>query len=309
MKLHVKESPLPIPGGQADPYMFEHNGKLYVYATHGQGVQLYRGDSIQGDWEYLGLCFSIEGCEAYWAPSVIELDGKIYMYVSCVPSGCKDAHQQAMRVAVADTPEGPFQYIKQILPPFSIDSHVVEHKGQLYIFYSNNDETAERAGTYVCVDKMVSPTEVEGNPKIIIRPTLDEEIFMRDRFKPGQHWHTIEGAFYFRRGDTHYITYSGSSYGRPTYFVGYSVAHGDCDDLRDLEWTKYPDDNTYHPILRQNDFVEGTGHNSVIEIDGELWIVYHGRDLNKPVTEYDSRIMRADVLHVDGDKLWVNMTP
>ena len=310
MKLRIKKSPIPVPGGQADPFMFEHNGMYYVYATLGQGVQLYRSDALDGEWEYLGLCFSVEGMENYWAPSVIEIDGKIYMYVSTTPANCEDAHQQAMKVAVADKPEGPFQFIKQILPPFSIDSHVIRYNGDLYIFYSSNDEEADRPGTYVCVDKMLSPTQVEGNPKIIIRPTMDEEIFMRDRFKPGVHWHTIEGAFYFRQGDTHYITYSGSCYGQPTYFVGYSVAHGDCDDLRDLQWHKYPDDNTYYPLLRQNEFVEGTGHNSVIDIDGQLWIVYHGRDRGlEKITEYDSRTMRADKLHVDADKLWVNMTP
>ena len=32
----------------------------------------------------------------------------------------------------------------------------------------------------------------------------NEEIYQKDRFKKGQHWHTIEGAFYFYKEGTHY---------------------------------------------------------------------------------------------------------
>ena len=41
-----------------------------------------------------------------------------------------------------------------------------------------------------------------------MRPTIDEEIYQKDRFKKGQHWHTIEGAFYFYKEGTHYLMYS-----------------------------------------------------------------------------------------------------
>ena len=45
---------------------------------------------------------------------------------------------------------------------------------------------------------------------MVVRPTMDEEIFMRDRFEKGKDWYTVEGAFYFRKGDWHYVTYSGT---------------------------------------------------------------------------------------------------
>lgn len=59
-----------------------------------------------------------------------------------------------------------------------------------------------------------------------MRPTINEEIYQKDRFKKGQHWHTIEGAFYFYKEGTHYLMYSGACYQNPTYFIGYSIAHG-----------------------------------------------------------------------------------
>ena len=47
---------------------------------------------------------------------------------------------------------------------------------------------------------MLDPFTPEGNPVLAVEPTLDEDIFRRDRYKKGQHWHTIEGAFYFGIG-------------------------------------------------------------------------------------------------------------
>ena len=69
---------------QPDPYMIEANGKFYIYATGDDGVNVYRSDDLFGGYEYLGKTGAVEGKKEYWAPSVIELDGKFYMYVSCM---------------------------------------------------------------------------------------------------------------------------------------------------------------------------------------------------------------------------------
>lgn len=81
---------------QADPFIFEANGKFYVYATGRKGVALYRADDLFGKWESLGICAGIPGKKEFWAPSVIEIDGKYYMYVSCMNEGETDTHLQTM---------------------------------------------------------------------------------------------------------------------------------------------------------------------------------------------------------------------
>lgn len=93
---------------QPDPYILEANGKYYIYATGAEGVNVYRSDDLFGGYEYLGITGMVEGRKQYWAPSVIELDGKFYMYVSCMPEKATDAHEEAMFVMTADKPEGPF---------------------------------------------------------------------------------------------------------------------------------------------------------------------------------------------------------
>ncbi|MFR1369643.1 MAG: hypothetical protein ACLSA0_05385 [Eisenbergiella massiliensis] len=103
--------------------------------------------------------------------------------------------------------------------------------------------------------------------------------------------------------------YSGACHQNPTYFIGYSVAHGDPDaDLRTLDWKKFPDDTTYAPLLSKNDFVEGMGHNSVIFDNGTCYIVYHGRDIGDINLPEDARSARIDEMKIDGDVLSVEVT-
>lgn len=306
MKLYQRKKGVKAPPGQPDPYIFkDKNGHYYVYATDGQ---LYQSDNLLENWEYQGICLEMPGQRICWAPSVLEIDNTYYMYYSSIDEGNMDEHGQQIRVAVASAPQGPFLYQKTMLPPFSIDAHVVKTPSGLYMFYCSNDEHAERAGTRIVCDKMIDPFTMEGSPVCAVQPTIDEEIYQRDRFKKGQHWHTIEGAFYFYYGGKHFLMYSGACYQNPTYFIGYAVANGNEDeDLRKLKWTKYPDNHTYAPLLRKNEFMEGLGHNSVIFDDGKCYIVYHGRDYNEEETTEDTRSARIDELIIDGEKLSVSM--
>lgn len=285
---------LNIHGGlnQADPYVIEYKNKFYLYATGVDGVQLYVSDDML-NFFYQGICFKKEGYKEYWAPSIIEIDNVFYMYVSYMPINEKDVHQERIIVAKSDIPEGPFIYLNELTSPFSIDPHVVKSGDSLYMFYSINDYNAERAGTLIVVDKMLSPTKMNNNPVVVIRPTLDEEIFMKDRFKKGQHWHTLEGAFYFRKGDYHYLMYSGNCYQNEKYYIGYAFCKSKEDDLTKLHFQKYPNENTYHPLVAKNELEEGTGHNSLLEINGHYFVFYHGRDYGEK--QRSARILEISV--------------
>ncbi len=310
MKLYKRKPGDMAPPGQPDPYMIKaKDGRYYVYATWPKGAQLYSSDSLLDGWEYEGVCLDMTGQKDCWAPCVVEIEDMYYMYYSSRNEDCDDEHGQTLRVAVADSPHGPFRKVKDLLPPFSIDPHVVQTPSGLYLFYSNNKYQAERVGTVINCDKMEDPFTVEGKPACVVWPTIDEEIYQRDRFRRGEHWHTIEGAFYFYNGNTHFLMYSGACHQNPTYFIGYSYAHGAPDaDLRMLEWKKYPDNNTYSPLLPKNDFMEGMGHNSVLQDGGKYYIVYHGRDIGTGNLPEDYRCARIDEMKVEGDVLAVQIT-
>ena len=290
--------------GQADPYILKSGGKYYIYVTGHDGIYAYKSSLLLSGWEYYGRVLEVPGFKAFWAPSVIELDGKFYMYNSMeLTDGQKDksGHTGAMHVSVSENPLGPFTGTKQILPPFSIDSHIVKNEAGLFLFYSTNRYEGKRCGTCIVVDKMKDPFTPEGNPVLVVEPTLDEEIFERDRFKKGEHWHTIEGAFYFKEGPWQYVMYSGNCFEKPSYYIGYARAKTDETDLTKIHFQKYPDDDTYLPVLKANEFEEGTGHHSLIKEDGIWYAVYHARDYanTSGADSFDARNARICRLKVE----------
>ena len=281
--------------GQADPFILESGGRFYIYTTGDDGIYAYSSDELLSGWKFEGKVFTYPGVSEFWAPSVIELDGRFYMYCSFEFYGDtpdRGGHRQTMHVSSAGNPLGPFENAKQLLHPFSIDSHVVKNESGLYIFYSTNDFDAERPGTYIVVDRLLDPFTPEGKPHTVVVPTLDEEIYMRDRYKEGSHWHTIEGAVYFREGDWQYVMYSGSCYQNEHYFIGYSRAKTDETDLTKIDFKKYPDDNTYAPVFCSNEWEEGAGHHSMIKYNGEWYAVYHARNTEDDGLDGDRRNAR-----------------
>ena len=290
--------------GQADPFILKSGGKYYIYVTGHDAIYAYHSDQLLEGWQYHGPVMTAPGLRAFWAPSVIELDGKFYMYHSMEGSGVKadqGGHDGAMHVSVADHPLGPFRLVKRILEPFSIDSHIVRNEAGLFLFYSSNRFEGQRIGTCIYVDKMLDPFTPAGNPVLVVEPTLDEDIYMKDRYQQGQHWHTIEGAFYFREGPWQYVMYSGNCFEQPTYYVGYARAKTDETDLTKIKFEKYPDDHTYHTVLEANEFEEGTGHHSMIKENGQWYAVYHARDYDHASKEnvFDARNARICKLNVE----------
>ena len=82
---------------QPDPFIFEDDGKFYIFATGYDGVEAYSADDIFGEWKYEGIVTEFAaGCFDFWAPSVIKYQGKFYMYVSCFE---KRENSRAVRAA------------------------------------------------------------------------------------------------------------------------------------------------------------------------------------------------------------------
>ena len=108
-----------------DPSVLYADGAYYIYGSH---MQAAKSTDLQ-DWKLfskLDKCtlqpnYAVEFREAltyaetgtFWAPDVIRLaDGRYYMYYCCC-EGSKPL--AALGVAVADSPEGPFEHIRILL--------------------------------------------------------------------------------------------------------------------------------------------------------------------------------------------------
>ena len=299
--------PAAAPGAKTnpDPYVLKYNGLYFCYSSGASAVPVLQSENLV-DWRYRGEALVEPGHQSYWAPAAIYHNGVFYMYYSSLPEGEADDHFHFLKVATADNPLGPFIYQKTLFDTFSIDAHVVQDAaGGFQLYYSGNaywGSDSRRPGTVILVDRLLDMLTPEGKPRLVVRPTLDAEIFARNRFGDGRDWHTIEGAFFLSRKDRNYLMYSGNAYTHPRYFVGYAVSAGDGS------WDKQPDAATYYPLLCRNRAVEGTGHNSFVKAPNNVddWIVYHGRDAGVAPAGIEQRTMRIDPLLWRGNDLWTS---
>ena len=290
-----------------DPFVIRYRNFYYCYATDEHGVLVSTSPDLVL-WTPRGYCYTEEGRKNFWAPSVIIINGVFHMYFSNMPQDESDTHTEIMRVAVSDDPLGPFEKKAELFDTFAIDSQVVRgDDGQLYLLYADNQVcglSELRPGTSVMVDRMVTPYQREGKPRPLILPTMDEEIFARDRFGDGRDWHTVEGATYFTYRDKAFITYSANAYEHEDYFVGYSTASLPDSPIDahvdELDWAKQLNNGHFDPLLIRSDTVEGTGHNSIVKAPNGVddWIVYHGRDAaDELYVGVEQRVMRMDPLY------------
>jgi beta-xylosidase len=267
MKLKVDTS-----RAQPDPFVFQDGDTFYLYVTGGSGVEAYSAKDVFGNWKYEGIVAQVEGAKSYWAPCVIKIDNVYYLYVSFILG----EEFEYLYVFKSDSPLGPFTNAKKLFNHFSIDPHVVQTKEGLFLIYCIDDPEAELAGTRILIDKFIDPYHLEYAPVEKVSPTRKEErnpmkVFKRD-------WHTVEGGFWFQEGEWQYLMYSGGAYERDEYHIGYAAAKTTESDLRKVDFVKADKNGAFSPVMIKNEVEEGTGHHSVIKLDGQYYAIYHARD-------------------------------
>jgi beta-xylosidase len=266
----------------ADPFVLATGGGFVAYGTGslvgGRAFEVLRSDDLV-TWRSLGGALEplppAAGTD-YWAPEVAERDGAWWMYYS-VGAGDRGHH---LRVAVADRPEGPFRDQGADLTPderFAIDpSPFRDDDGTWYLFFARDDLDGDRVGTMLAVDVLDGMTRLRGEPRTILRPSDDWQIFRRDREMYGARydWHTLEGPFVRRHGGRYWCLYSGGSWEGPTYGLACAVADHPLGPWRDVPGG---------PLLRTvPGRVVGPGHACVVAGPaGQDVLVYHAWDAGR----------------------------
>ena len=64
--------------------------------------------------------------------------------------------------------------------------------------------------------------------------------------------------------------------------------------MRKVDFVKHLQDGKFAPVMIKNEIEEGTGHHSVIKLDGRYYVVYHARDY-APNGKRTARIARLIV--------------
>ena len=194
-----------------------------------------------------------------WAPSVIQANGKYYLFFGANDIQSND-ETGGIGVAVSDRPEGPYKDAigKPLIDSFHnraqpIDQFVFrDDDGQFYMYYG---------GWRHCNVVRLSP-DLLG-----LMPFPDEETYKEitpDRY--------VEGPFVFKRKGRYYFMWSEGGWTGPNYSVAYAVSNSPSGPFERIG-----------KILQQNPRVAtGAGHHSVIHIPetDDYYIVYHRRPLH-----------------------------
>lgn len=269
--------------GVADPFILKWNGEYYLY-TSGDPIRAFHSRDLVR-WTPVGpVLESSDDPGAWnqtdvWAPEVTYRNGRFYMtYTATRASEDWRVAEAARRVgvAVSETPAGPFiDSGEPLTPGWGIDSHVFRDPdtGRDYLFYSYLYEP-RLPGAGIVVDSMLDPTRVAGEPSHVTRgsePWEDKDGDPRN----GSLRYTNEAPTVVKRDGRFYMLFSGGSWDRPTYALGY--AHSDEVVRGGLDgpgWTK-----VNPPILRSTDLVQGTGHNTVVKAPNNVddMTAYHAR--------------------------------
>lgn len=295
MKLNFENEKLTQP----DPFIYEEDDRYYIYATNINGVQLYTSDSVTGPYKFEGFVFDLgEKYLDYWAPCIIKLDRKYYLYFSSEVRENPRTYAQRLFVAESDSPYGPFTNPKQLYDYFSIDAHVVKTSAGLFLWYAVDVvDGVDKAGTRVCIDRLIDPYTPAHEMKQVVLPSLPEER-SKTMEHDGRDWYTVEGPFWFEEDGWQYLMFSGACFENDTYHLGYAAAKSDEADLTKVDFVKHTLDGKFDPLIIKNEVEEGTGHHSLIKINGQYYVIYHGRDYTAPKTG-EQRTARIARLVVD----------
>jgi GH43 family beta-xylosidase len=237
-------------------------------------------------WEKLGGALNPpfpDSARQYWAPELASNDGKYYLYYC---EGGIEPEKFALRVAVSDQPEGPYNDVGKALADcesnrFTIDPFPFrDDDGQWYLFYARNftNFTAEvHPGTAIVVDRLVSMTQLAGDCRVVVRATQDWTLYEAHRkmdvYGKTFDWHTIEGPCVVKRAGRYYCFYSGANWQTPRYGVDYVVAESPLGPFSE-------GGNRARVLSGIPEHVRGPGHHSIVTgPDGRTqYVLYHAWD-------------------------------
>ncbi|MBC9032904.1 family 43 glycosylhydrolase [Sphingomonas sp. JC676] len=224
---------------------------------------------------------------AVWAPSVIEREGRYYMFFGANDIQ-SDKELGGIGLAVADRPEGPFKDAlgKPLIGAFHngaqpIDPFVYrDDDGQVYLYYG---------GWQHC-----NVVRLSADMRSVI-PFPDGSTY-KQITPPGY----VEGSFLIKRNGVYYLMWSEGGWTGPDYSVAYAMGPSPTGPFKPMG-----------KILQQ-DFriARGAGHHSVVNVPGtdDWYIAYHRRPLGDDKGEHRQMAIDRMVFAADGTIRPVVMT-
>ena len=269
------ENPSSI-NGIGDPHILRAEGAYWCYATSsGTGFKVWRSEDLV-HWEAQkqpAYKMSRTGWAnaKFWAPEVYAHGGRYYLFYSAKPM--KD-NTLRIGVATSDAPQGPFTDMGTGIffdPGYAVidASFFVDDDGGMYLYYSKDCSENVIDGTHQShiygIRLLDDLSGVSGDPVLLTRPDQAWELHS------GPEWLWNEGPILRKHGGAYWLFYSANYFESKEYGVGAARADGPLGIFEKLDG---------NPLLTWAErdgevLVSGPGHNSFLEVDGELFMVYH----------------------------------
>lgn len=255
----VLQNPI-IPGYFADPSVVEFEGKYYMYAT----VDPWGADFLSCwvtedfvhwtfnklNWPTKEACTSpLSSSSMVWAPSVIQRGDYYYMYISV---------GSEIWAGKAKHPLGPWENMLGDKPLVPFDTTMYSHEidaeafidddGRVYLYWGSGwNWTNGRCWVVELDDDMVT------------FKTEKKEITPENFF---------EGAWMIRNNDKYFLTYSEGKTIEDSYEVRYAVGDSPFGPFTQA---------ANSPILTKDESLQvyGPGHHTIINLQGQHYIMYH----------------------------------
>lgn len=247
----------------ADPSGLEHEGRMYLYASHDLDSQAsYLMNDITclstadlKNWTDHGECFKVapgSWAQFSWAPMVVARNGKFYMYFGNGGGG--------IGVAVADGPAGPFKDTRGrvlvdgktpgVNPPSGMwifdPGAFVDDDGKAYLYFGGNGVSNIRV-----IQLGADMVSTVGSAIQLTAP------------------HFFEASWIHKHGGKYYFSYSTNwDNGAPT--IDYMVSSSPTSGFQHV--------GTVLPQPPENN---NNNHHAIFQFKGQWYIAYHNRTLAK----------------------------
>jgi len=281
----------------ADPTVVRtEDGWFYAYGTmddwgDGKGAHLIpvvrSKDLVK--WDFVKDAFlkkpSWKEKGGIWAPDVVKVNGKFYMYYAYSTWGDPNP---GVGLAVADSAAGPFNDLgklflsEEINVPNSIDPFYMEADGRKYIFWGSYSN-APTQGTY--------GVELSADGKTV--PDLSKKF----KIAAGD----FEAVMIQKKGDYYYFFGSRENCcdgAKSRYHIRVGRSKNVTGPFLDKDGKDLKERNSGSILIQPNEKYAGTGHNARLITDraGTDWLLYHAIDRSKPnvSTGANRRVLMLD---------------
>lgn len=253
-----------LAGDRPDPTVVKIGKYYYASATSNEWAPLFpifkSTDLV--NWELVNYIFP-DGApdwakNNFWAPelSYDENQKKIYAYYTARD---KDSNRLSVAVASADSPESKFTDHGPLVAQEygSIDAFEArDENGKLYVLWKEDGNSKGQKTPIWAQEVNENRTELVGEK---------HELFRNDQPWEGG---LVEGVAIFQKNGFFYATYSA----RGCCEISCDYVTGVARSKSLLgPWEKY----NMNPVLKDNENWKCAGHGTVVEKDGEFWMLYH----------------------------------